>query len=191
MIIGVSITKETTWRGGAEEFSNVYHFDTAVDTTSDEVIDAVVAAEQTVHGPGVAFKNAKAFGPTDGLPAQNVMLADRTLTQFGTMPTAVTAGKELAAVVQWDTGRKNTRGGRIFYRKYLHPGALGTGNDDAGKGNVAMTQAQQDLFVAYGNDVKNAVGLSGANLTDAKGRALPIGTPATVLPHLHTRQFRR
>jgi hypothetical protein len=191
MIIGVSITKETTWRGASEEFSNVYHFQTAADVTSKQVIAEVVKAEQTVHGPGVHFKNAKAFGPTDGLKAQNVMLEDITLDAYGTMPTAVTAGKELAAVVQWDTGRKNTRGGRIFYRKYLHPGALGAGNDDAGKGNVAMTQAQQDLFVAFGNDVKNAVGLSGADLTDAKGRTLPFNTPATVLPHLHTRQFRR
>jgi hypothetical protein len=191
MIIGVSITKETTWRGKQEQFSNVYHFDTSVDTTSDQVIDSVVSTERTIHSPNVKFVNAKAFGPTDGTKEQNVMLADRPLNLTGTADTSGSTAQELAAVVQWDTGRKNTRGGRIFLRKYLHVGALAIGQDEASKGNTPMNAQQLTKFQTFGKTVQNAVGVNAAPICDAKGRKLPLSTEPQVLPHLHTRQFRR
>jgi hypothetical protein len=119
------------------------------------------------------------------------MLADKSLNQTGTADTSGSTAQELAAVVQWDTGRKNTRGGRIFLRKYLHVGALASGQDEAAKGNTPMNAQQIEKYRNFGNNVKNVVGINGASICDKKGRKLPFNTDAQVLPHLHTRQFRR
>jgi hypothetical protein len=191
MIVGVSVTKSTLWRGINEEFSNVYHYDAAADTTSQQIADSVVAAERALHGSNVTFKGVKVWGPTDGPKEQSVMLLQQTLTGNGSQLSGVPTAKELAIVVQWDTGRKNSRGGRIFLRKYIHLGMMSGGTEDMAKGNTAMVAAVTDPVVTYANKVKNAVGISGANITDKKGRGLPLGTAAQVLPHMHTRQFRR
>ncbi len=191
MIAGVSVTKSTTWRGIEEEFSNVYHFDLAVDVTSKQIADEVVTAEKALMGTNVTFKNVKVWGPTDGTKAQSVMLLQEDLTGNGLItPGAVTA-KELTAVVQWDTGRKNTRGGRIFLRKYVHLGTLNAVDESAAKGNTQLPAPSVTAIKAYGNKVKNPLSASNAPLTDQKGRTLPLGTDTQVLPHLHTRQFRR
>ncbi len=191
MIVGVSVTKSTTWRGIEEQYSNVYHFDAAVDTTSDDLANSVVASERAAHAVNVTFKNVKVWGPTDGTKEQSVMLLQKDLTGTGNAVRTYDTAKELTAVVQWDTGRKNSRGGRIFLRKYLHVGALGESGEDQAKGNAALAPATVTRLTTYANNVKNAVGVSGAAISDKKGRKLPVGTPAQVLPHLHTRQFRR
>jgi hypothetical protein len=119
------------------------------------------------------------------------MLLQEDVGGTGAKPLGVETAKELTAVVQWDTGRKNTRGGKIFLRKYVHLGIIGAADHQAAKGNSALAAADVQAIVDYANKVKNAVGISGANITDKKGRGLPVATPAVVLPHLHTRQFRR
>lgn len=191
MIVGCSITKTTTWRGIEEEFSNVYHFDSAADTTSQQIIDGVVTAEAAILGANVNFIGAKVWGPTDGFALQSRMLLQVTLARTGSVSGGAQTAKELSAVVQWDTGRINSRGGRIFLRKYLHLGMLINVDEGAAKGNTPMGGPTLAALKAYADDVQNAVGISGASLSDKKGRKLPLNTNATVLPHLHTRQFRR
>jgi hypothetical protein len=191
MIVGVAVTKRTTWRGIEEEFSNVYHYDTALDATSQEVADAVVAAERTIFANNVFFLNVKVWGPTDGTALQSQMLLQQTLTGSGNAARGSDTAKELTAVVEWDTGRKNTRGGRIFLRKYLHLGSLTEPGEDQAKGNTALVAATVTRLTTYANAVKNALPQGRAAISDKKGRKLPIATDAKVLPHLHTRQFRR
>jgi hypothetical protein len=191
MILGVSITKRTTWRGIEEEFSNVYHFSTDVGTTSDQVVDGVLAAEREIFGNNVVFVNAKVWGPTDGTQLQSRMLLQRNFANSGNLATGAITAKELAVVVEWDTGRINLRGGRIFLRKYLHVGRLASTDEEAAKGNTPIAASTLTAVAAYAADVQNAVGVSAAPLCDEKGRVLPINTTAKILPHLHTRQFRR
>ncbi len=191
MIIGVAITKETSWRGQQEEFSNVYNYDTSTEVTSEQVIDAVVTAEKGVFGSNVTFKNAKAYGPVDGTKLQNVMLKQKTLTGTGQVATGTVAAKELSIVVMYDTGRLNTRGGRIFFRKYLHVGRLQGTDEEGAKGNQPLNTTAKELVVTYANAIKNPVGVSGASLCDKQGRKLPVNTTGRILPNMHTRQFRR
>jgi len=180
-----------TWRGVEEEFTNVWHYDATVDTTSQEVADAVVAEEKKVFGQNVKFKKVQVWGPADGTKLQSQMLLQQPLTGFGTTFAGAILAKELTAVISWDTGRVNTRGGRVFLRKYLHLGQWPFSNEDEAKGNVAMPANQQTEMVRFGNAMKNIVGLGRASLCDKRGRKLPLGTDAKVLPHLRIRQFRR
>jgi hypothetical protein len=191
MILGVSVDKAVTWRGVEEQFTNVWHYDAALDTTSKQVADAVVANERGLFGANVSFKRVQVWGPADGLPAQNQMLLQETLTGAGTGGSGTITAKELTAVASWDTGRKNSRGGRVYLRKYLHLGQLAEVADEAAKGNNSLSISEQGRVKTFANNMKNVVGISGASICDKKGRKLPVGTDAKVLPHLHTRQFKR
>ncbi len=191
MILGVAVEKGTTWREKEETFTNVWHFDATVDTPAQSVADAVVAEERKLHGANINFKNVKVWGPADGTQLQNQMIIQQTLSGPGTAVGAEIMAKELTAVVSWDTGRKNSRGGRIYLRKYLHLGRGPSTDPEAAKGNTAMTAAEQTRLRDFGNSMKNLVGVAGANICDKQGRKLPLNTGAQVLPHLHTRQFRR
>ncbi len=191
MILGCSVTKSTTWRGISEEYTNVWHFDATVDTTSKEVADAVVAAERALFSGNVNFKKVQVWGPADGTKLQSQMLLQEDLTGQGTAFEGSVMAKELTAVVSWDTGRVNSRGGRIFLRKYLHLGRLNLSDEEAAKGNTALPVATRTTLVDFGNSMKNIVGTGRASLCDKKGRKLPLNTGATVLPHLRIRQFRR
>jgi hypothetical protein len=191
MILGVAVEKAVTWREKEELFTNVWHYDASVDTSAESVADAVVGSERALFGANVTFKNVKVWGPADGTPLQSQMLVQKTLTGPGTATSGEIMAKEMAAVIAWDTGRLNTRGGRIYLRKYLHLGRGPSTDPEAAKGNTAMTAAEQTRLRDFGNSMKNLVGVAGANICDKKGRKLPLNTGATVLPHLHTRQFRR
>jgi hypothetical protein len=191
MIIGVSVTKQSSWRGINEQFSNVYNYDTGIDITAEQVLDGVVSEERKIFGDNVTFVKAQAWGPVDGTPAQSQMLNQKTLTGVGAVVTGAIAAKELAAVVEWDTGRVNSRGGKIFFRKYLHVCKLPATFGEAALGNTVMDSSSINLYLAFGNGVKNVAGVNGASICDKRGRKLPLNTSPKVLPHLHTRQFRR
>jgi hypothetical protein len=191
MILGVSVVKAVTWRGIEEEFTNVWHYDASVDTTAESVADAVVDEEKKVFGPNVTFKKVQVWGPADGTALQSQMLVQKDLTGTGTTFPGAVLAKELTAVISWDTGRVNTRGGRIFLRKYLHLGQWPFADEDQAKGNTLMPVNQKTEMERFGNAMKNLVGVAGANICDKKGRKLPLNTGAVCLPHLHTRQFRR
>jgi hypothetical protein len=191
MIIGVAVDKQTSWRGIQETFTNVWHFDTAVEVTSQQVADAVVDKEKGLMAGNVNFKRVQVWGPTDGTKAQNQMLLQQNLTGSGSAAASTVTAKELTAVVSWDTGRLNTRGAKIYLRKYLHLGGLPEAAEEAAKGNGPLSVAEKTRLVNFGNSMKNVVGVSGASICDKKGRKLPVNTPAVALPHLHTRQFRR
>ncbi len=191
MILGVAVDKAVTWRGEEETFANVWHYDASVDTSSEDVGNAVAAAEKAFFGSNVTFKRVQVWGPADGLPAQSQMLFQKDMTGTGTGSTSTVCALETSAVISWNTGRVNTRGGRIYLRKYLHLGRLAYADEEAAKGNTLLPALERTRIVDFGNSMKNLVGIAGANICDKKGRKLPLNTPAVVLPHLHTRQFRR
>ncbi len=193
MIVGISITKEEQFRGQNEEFSNVYHFDAAVGMDPANLANAVALKERPVFNSSVKFKSWKAWGPTDQGEAANEMLAEGKFVDMNGGVGYQQIYSELAAVVSWSTGRKNTRGQLIYLRKYLHVcGAEGT-SVSPGLTDATIPVNQQNALIAYGNACKNVlVGAAQqeAHLVDKQGRRLPLGTNPKVLPHFHIRQFR-
>ncbi len=191
MILGVSVTKSVQWRNATEEFTNVWHFDTAVDMTSQALANNVVSSERGFFGANVNFKKVQVWGPTDGTKQQSQMLLQQDLTGSGSGGTSTVCALETSAVVSWDTGRKNTRGGRIFLRKYLHMGQLAVADEPAAKGNTVLPAGELQRIKDFGAAMKNPSSQNSAPICDKAGRRLPLLTPTVVLPHLHTRQFRR
>ncbi len=193
MIVGISITKEEQFRGRNEEFSNVYHFDAAVGMDPKNLANAVAQRERPVFNSTVQFKSWKAWGPTNQGKAANEMLAEGEFETMNGGAGLTQIYSELAAVVSWSTGRKNTRGQMIYLRKYLH--VCGTEGSSAAPGltDATIPLTQQNALITYGNAIKNVnVGAAQqeAQLVDMQGRGLPLGTDPKVLPHFHIRQFR-
>lgn len=192
MILGVAVDKSVMWRGQKETYTNVWHYDTTIDTTSKEIADAVVDKERALMGTNVSFNRVQVWGPTDGTKEASQMLHQEDLSGTGGTGGGQTCALETTAVVSWNTGRFNSRGGRIYLRKYLHLGQLFSNDLEASKGNTALPSSDMGRLESFGNAMKNLQGTGfGAAICDKKGRKLPLNTPAAVLPHLHTRQFRR
>src|SRR5829696_8397343 len=129
-LVGVSITKSTTFRGVAQEFSNTYYYDvvgTPNATVTEEIIDALVTKEKAKHGTPVTFVRAKGWS-AGGTQAQNNMLVEKNLSGTGTI-TAGTADRERAFLVRFRAGQ-DSRGRPVYLRKWWHLDVqiLGTGN---------------------------------------------------------------
>lgn len=195
---GVSITKSVLWRGQAEEFSNVYHYDTGEPISSEDfmngLIDAVVAQEKQGHSDKVTFLRARLYGPTDQGPAANKMLMVKDLSGAGTQAVSADIPFEMAVVCQYYVGR-GPAGGKQFIRKYYHQCGLAgiTANSPPQLGNAALPVNAKSNAQAMLTNLKN-ITINGINvpICTPKGKHLPLlSGDAEVLDHLHTRQFRR
>jgi hypothetical protein len=192
MIRGISVEKRVTWREQPEDFANVYHYDSDATVSSEELLDAIVAAERPMFVNAVSYIRGQVWGPTDGTKEQSQMLFQKNLSGLGTSSVGSLTPSENTAVLSWDTGRVNTRGGRVYLRKYLHVcGISATSQTAAAMGNNALPASEILKYKNFGNSIKTIIGASGAHLCDKKGRRLPLGTDCKVLPHLRIRQFRR
>lgn len=118
----VAVTKQVQWREFQQPFSNVYHYSGAPgDEFDDEgVANAVLAAEQEIHGSNITFTQVRTYGPTDQGAAANV---NRTVQDFNSVGLATADGsyyRELAWLVIWPLGRYGPRNHPHWLRKWLH-----------------------------------------------------------------------
>lgn len=191
-----SITKRVTWRGQAEEFSNVYHFD--IDNVPDEekclaTLNKLADEEKKIHANVVTFVRGRAYGPTDSGPAANIMRAVADFSGTGTLIPAGMIPYELAVVVQFYVGR-GPRGGKQFIRKYFHSCGLlsSDGDTPGGSGNGPLTADDKTPFSTHMSNIKNlSVGTDNFPICTPNAKHLPLLSNPEVLNHLHTRQFRR
>ncbi len=101
--------------------------------------------------------------------------------------------RELPALEIWKKDRRNTRGKKICFRKYLHFCSLAAAEpEDSALGNEALPATEITRLAAYGNEVKNVSTAADQNakLVDEMGRGLPLATDPIVNQFLRVRQFR-
>jgi hypothetical protein len=145
MRIGVTITKDTLFRGVQQEFHNTYHFTlgTAITAPSEAIIDELVTSEKKLHSLNVNFKRAQVWS-AGGTKAQNQMLFQKNLTGTGAGGTDASMDKERAVLVQWKAGF-DTRGKQVYLRKWYHSCGNPVGTTMAGTtGVLANTAAISD-----------------------------------------------
>lgn len=192
---GFAITKKVTWRGIAEEFSNVYHYDApagVLDSALESVADGIVTEEKKVHTSAVTFVRARVWGPTDQGPGPSETRVIKDLSGAGNM---LAGGDyiymEAAVVVQWYIGRSSLTGRKRFLRKFIHSMALPSSTTGR-LGDVAIGSANKTVYTTYGNAVKTlTVGAVGFDLCTPDGDHLPLGTSPQILDYLHVRQFKQ
>lgn len=191
---GVAITKKVTWRGGDEQFSNVYHYDMGASLTvaeADALANAVVAAEKPAFGTNVTYLQARIFGPTDQGQAANNMIDILDLTGNGSQAGGSDMPFELCLVVENYIGR-GPHGHKQFLRKYLHICKVGSGDvGGPSYGNTTITGNMSSIGVAYWNRIKQVTSSSNQHKLCSKNGKLydNVSDSPVVLPYLHVRQF--
>lgn len=189
-VFAVSITKQKSWRGENQEFSNVYHYrtDVAEPFNDQGVVDALVAAESPLFGSSTQFVRARTWGPTDGSPADSVMREVIDLNQSGTGASNTSFYKEFAAMVYWPLGRYGSRNRPQYLRKWLHIDSP-LGYDTSGSTPLTTTPVVIQDYIDAVTEIVLAVDIDGYELCTSTGR-VPTG-PGTHYPYLEHRQFGR
>lgn len=119
---GVSIEKTISFRGAAQVFANVYHYDSGVGAPSDAnletLLDNMVAQEKTMHSSAVSFVRGRVWS-SGGSPSANQMRVDKNLSGAGTLSTLSGRDPERATLIRWRAG-SDSRGRPVYLRKWYH-----------------------------------------------------------------------
>lgn len=203
---GFSLTKEITWRGGLERFSNVYHYNIPGATTEGFGWDAFLAdlmdRERRLFSDQVNYVEGRAWGPTYEAKNETPQLKADSITQYigdlvGAGYVADITGpdvyRESAVVVSWYVGRNPTTGRKRFLRKYFHVCRLNAAEPEGVVvGGDPMSAALIENYRSWYDGLKNIT--SGGivyNICTPGGDELPLGTETKILPHLHIRQLKQ
>lgn len=137
--IGVTLIKRFTYRANtAEEFSNHYWFTgtTPTDSTAWKTFtDLLITEEKKCYPTNASVIAAYGYDSTDehatAVYARDMTIAPDAIVA-GTMATTggLLAPGDCAVWVRWGLDRLNSKGKRIYLRKYFHPAVATTGNTD-------------------------------------------------------------
>lgn len=124
---GLTVVKKFTYRGDAnEEWSNQYWFTGGAPADAaawDALWTALVAQEKTLYNLSVSIIKGYGYDQDIEKPTA-VYVKDLTLAPIaGTFNEAgtQTGAGDTANWIRWYTGRLNTKGKKIYLRKYFHP----------------------------------------------------------------------
>lgn len=120
--IGVSITKNTSFRNSTQEFSNVYYFEATGEPSvsqADTIIDNLTAAEKGFHSTNVNFVRGRLWSAGGGAAANN-MISQKQLAGTGARTGALTVlDKERAFLFRLRAGVASN-GTPVYLRKWYH-----------------------------------------------------------------------
>jgi hypothetical protein len=175
----VIITKEFTFRGNAERFSNGYTFQSSTTTANDPVIVAAVAAalinmEKYIHASNIHFvyANGGPWGQPSCYVEEFAAPVAGTKTPLSTHP-------ETCVLAQARLGR------RRYLTKYYHTCAyIASGQP----GDVVPAAIQSEVTSALAN-LTNGSLPSGLKACSNKDNAFPEG-PYTCDPFFRTHQLK-
>lgn len=193
--IGVSITKSTSFRGGVQEFSNVYYYDvSAVPTVAqaDTIIDNLTTMEKTFHSSQVTFTRGRLWTET-GNKATNEMISQKNLVGTGARSGVTGMDKERAFLVRLRAGN-DSRGNPVYMRKWYHACGLffsgQTVSSTQLENNAQLTSGDQTSIEAAVAGIGNANGSPLTPVLVAKsGRGTTAGATWKSHPYLEHHQL--
>lgn len=120
--ITISVTKRVPFRDSVQEFSNVYTYGSLAlhpgESEAINLIDEVVAFEKTIHSTAVSFILGRCWR-SGGTQAENVMIAEKTLSGTGATTPLTALDYERAVLLQWPAGL-DSLGRPVKLRKWYH-----------------------------------------------------------------------
>ena len=123
----IVLVKAFTYRDKYEEFSNRMHFTGLVPNDEvgwKELADTLIAIEKHVYPPAVSFVRAYGYkaGTEHSIAQIDYTIPPATVVHgdYATDTNDRGCPGDVAATVRWYTGEVNTRGKKIYCRKYLH-----------------------------------------------------------------------
>lgn len=157
MLIGIQMTKSTSFRGVEQEFHNTYHYQlpTAVTVPSETLIDQLLTTEKKLHSSQVTFRRA-AIWTAGGTKLENSMVYKAQLSGSGSGASSASFDKERAVLFRWPAGF-DTRGNPVYLRKWYHScgNPTGTTIDTAGilQNTAVIPPATRTLLETLANEV--------------------------------------
>lgn len=182
-IWGLSIEKTASFRGVAQVFANVYHYNDAGGSPSDAdlttLLDNIVAHEKTFHASSVTFVRGRVWS-AGGSEAANQMRVDKSLSGTGALTNNGSFDRERAALVRWRAG-SDSRGRPVYLRKWWHVMSTTLGGVAIGAGVIEqtaqLTQGQRDAFeTTADNVISETVGGTVFTMCGPNGRAITGST---------------
>lgn len=181
-IWGLSIEKTVSFRGVAQVFANVYHYEDAGGSPSDadleSLLDGLVAHEKTFHANVITFVRGRVWS-AGGTEAANQMRVDKPLSGAGAAGSEANMDRERAILVRWRAG-VDSRGRPVYLRKWWHVLTVQIGGVPVTSGVLAntsqFTQPQRDTVETtadvvasrtVGGTVFTLCGPTGRNITGA------------------------
>lgn len=195
-LYAVSITKETDWHGKREQFDNTYYYEGPDAAPTEDglrqFVNKIVAEEKGIHGVSAFFVKARLWS-AGGTKEQNETLLLDDLTGQGTQLGGLTF-REAAILVEWECGRKNVKGKKVYLRKYIRPQNGVAGADGTQMQGIDKIQpTAQARMRAYGNNVQTIEAPVGVNwqLISPSGRLPRFNNNAVCNDYVISREFRR
>jgi hypothetical protein len=176
--MGITIIKSMLYRGVAEEWSNHYHLsgpDPADRAAFKTLVDLVVTQEKVCYTSTSNVVRVYAYNAADD-PAHNVNSHatwswDYTISPLAPVPGTLTLtastehgiSGDQAYWIRWDSGRLNSKGKKIWLRKYMHQGCAINNTPDT---LTSTTITNANAFGAFlegsiGADARHIVGPDG------------------------------
>lgn len=183
----ITIVKDFMYRGAFEEYSNKYHFEGTVPGTLTEwkaLADAIIAAERPTTSNN-RFVRAYGYvaGSENSVAQIDYKLAPNTvLTGTLALGSGVSTPGDVAGTIRWYTGQSNSRGKKIYCRKYMH-GVLSS----ASSGDT-MYAAQQTALATFAAKLIDGTLPGGFKYCGPQGADL---SAPEVSPWLTTRTLKR
>lgn len=184
----IVIVKRFIYRGQQEEFSNRWHFKSGPLNSVAEwktLADGLIAQEKLTVTSGVSF--VRAYGYAPGID-HSVVQIDYTVPPntvvVGTFSPGANYGcpGDVAATMRWATGKLNSRGKKIYCRKYMH----GVYHDSSTTDNLLA--AQKTVLETFGAKVLDGTMPLAFQMTGSQEEGLG---PVRVDPYLTTRTLKR
>ena len=176
--VGISITKSVSFRGGVQEFSNVYYYEMlTLPNESDALamIDNLTTLEKTFHSSQVTFVRGRCWSQ-EGSPGANNMIAQKNLSGTGSQAQFSGTDRERAFLFRLRAG-VDSRGNPVYLRKWYHAcgyfdAAVVLSNSHL-ENTLAFTTTQRDNLRNKMQAIGDANGSAGAPKLCAKSGRLP------------------
>lgn len=193
-LVKCSITKQATFQGQTEKFSNVYTFvvPSLAEPAMQTLLNNIMEVERPIFAPEVRFVQGYAFTDKTINTAwtRNLMHGDRTWSVQGTSSGAGNFYGECAFLVKWPLPRKVTDFGSVSRKrqllKYLHTFTSMGESSMVVAGMTQITTTSRTLLTTYAT---NLAAIPDADLCSQDG-SLPSGPPV-VHNYIEHRQFPR
>jgi hypothetical protein len=178
-IIGLSITKETSFRDSIQPFSNMYFYNNGLggapdNAAANNILDELVAIEKSFHSSAVEFVFGRIWLQTL-TEIGTVMLHQKPLTGVGLTSTSSSLDKERAFLFRRRAGQ-DSRGQPVYLRKWYHSCGEFPGSGTLGTPLLAntsgFTDAVRNTMAGNVNDISGlAAGGGGWEICSKGGRA--------------------
>lgn len=187
----LTVIKRFTYRAdSSEEWSNSYALTGSTPSSSTAwrtLFDAMVAEEKKLYTPATSVIAGYGYDKIPATGDSAIWTVDMTVAPNTVVPGTLTAGGtalagDQAVWVRWGLDRFNSKGKRIYLRKYFHGG-----QGPAGGGDPVLT-GYNTALVAFGNKLWDGTFADSRKICDKLGNT-PIGSAVT--PYITTRTLKR